>query len=95
MSARPDHHLHVESGEALRLATDLARALDQTTTEVVVTALRQFRDRQAMSAPTFSPAQAFAGFGTIIEMVNRTSREHPADITADHDFLFDAAGLPK
>jgi hypothetical protein len=95
MKASKQKQLNIRSTEAHQIAHNLAKRLGKTTTEVVVTALRQLDGRRTIPSTKVTPEEAEANYRMIMEMVEKTNREHPTDMTSDHDFLYDEHGLPK
>jgi hypothetical protein len=97
MKASKQKQLNIRSNEAHAIAHGLAKRLGKTTTEVVITALRQLDGRRTIPSKTVTPEEAEANYKMIMEMVTKTNREHPARFSSedvDKEF-YDEFGLPK
>lgn len=97
MGASNQKQLNVRSNEAYETAHRLARSRGQTTTEVVVLALRQLEGRRTIPSTKVTPEEAEANYRMIMEMVEKTNREHPVSFRSSDidDEFYDEFGLPK
>jgi hypothetical protein len=97
MKASKQKQLNVRSDEAYAIAHGLARKLGKTTTDVVLTALRQLEGRRTIPSTKVTPEEAEANYKMIMEMVAKTNREHPVLFSSqdiDKEF-YDEFGLPR
>lgn len=87
--------LNIRSDEAFARASDLARRLKKTTAEVIVEALRVYSEKvEPRDELGLTPDQR-ADYEAIRELAREASRHAPPGLTSDHDWLYDANGLPK
>jgi antitoxin VapB len=81
-----EHAVHIESEDAVAMASELAKLTGESITEAVVSAIRErlerLREREAK-----------------IQRILATGREIAAHMepgtTSDHSWLYDENGLPK
>lgn len=89
--------LNVRSDEAYETARRIARRLNLTTSEVVVTALRRLDERTAAAEPdlsTLTPEQR-ARYDALMTLARKGARLKPPGVTSDHRDMYDEYGLPK
>jgi hypothetical protein len=97
MKASSHRQLNVRSNEAYEIAHDLAEKQGKTTTDIVVSALRQFAGRRTIPSTKVTPEEADANYKAIMEGVRKANQEHPVDFSSQDidELLYDEFGLPK
>ena len=86
--------LNIRSDEAWETARLLAERLGKTTTQVVVDALRAYRDASCIPSTKVTPEEARANRATLMQMIKEANRNRPPGLTSDHSDLYDDDGLP-
>jgi antitoxin VapB len=86
--------LNIRSDEAHRLATDLAKRLNTTTTKIVETALLEFdRKMPPGDALELTPEQR-AEHEAFMAIVREFQKHKLPGATSDHSDMYDENGLP-
>ena len=88
--------LNIRSDMAYETATQLARRLGTTTTEVVVRALEDL-SRKTYRAPTYADltTEQKADVDRILAMAEEVRHTLAPGVTSDHSDIYDESGLPK
>lgn len=86
--------LNVRSDEAYRIAHDIAARLNVSTTEVVVTALRDYGARVAPAVKGMTPTQR-SEYRALMSLARKTAKAKKPGATSDHADLYDDFGLPR
>lgn len=88
--------LNIRSDKALRAAQRVAQRLNETTTEIVVDALRRY-ERKTLRVPTYDELnrrdRSFAD--QLLALAQAGRSEGDARASSDHGYLYDAHGAPK
>jgi hypothetical protein len=95
MPASTRKQLNIRSDEAFTTAHRLAAELGTTTTEIVVSALREFRAKRRIPSKLVTPEEADANLSALMESVRRNAAKRTAKLSSNHDDLYDDFGLPK
>lgn len=95
MSASGRKQLNVRSDEAHAIAHELAERLGATTTEVVVSALREYKSKHRIPSRLVTPEEAEANYRAIMRGVEEARRRAPPKESWTTDELYDESGLPK
>ena len=95
MPASNRKQLNIRSDEAYATAHELAERLGVSTTEVVVSALREYRSKRRIPSKLVTPEEADANFAALMESVRRNKANTPAAPASNHDDFYDEFGLPK
>jgi hypothetical protein len=95
MKASSRKQLNVRSDEAYAIAHELADKRGKSTTEIVVTALRNLKGARTIPSTKVTPEEADENFRRIMEGVREANRLHPSGLSSNHDYLYDENGLPK
>jgi hypothetical protein len=83
--------LNIRSDEAYEIAHELAQRLNRTVTEVLETALREYRRGQ--TADVLTPEEA-AFLADIQDLSSRAAAAARPGVTSDHRDFYDDKGLP-
>ena len=83
--------LNIRSDEAYEIAHELARRLNRTVTEILETALREYR--RVQTADTLTPEEA-AFLADIQDLSSRAAAAARPGATSDHRDFYDDKGLP-
>jgi hypothetical protein len=86
--------LNIRSDEGYDIASRLARRLGKTTTEIVVSALREFQSKRRIASERVTPEEADANLMELMKSVAAANEAVPAEILSDAE-IYDAHGLPK
>jgi hypothetical protein len=81
MSANTRKQLNIRNDEAFATAHDLAAKLGMTTTEIVVSALREFKSKRRISDKLLPPEEAEANLSALMESVRRNASKRPAKLS--------------
>jgi hypothetical protein len=88
--------LNIRNDRAFEAAQRVAERLRETTTQVVVEALRRY-ERKTLRVPTYEELnpeeRAFAD--RLLALAEAGRHEGEADATSDHSYLYDEHGAPK
>jgi hypothetical protein len=95
MSANRRKQLNVRSDEAFATAHALAAELGTTITEIVVSALREFKSRRCIPGKLVTPGEAEANLSALMESVRRNASKRTTILPSNHDDFYDEFGLPK
>ena len=95
MPASSRKQLNIRSDEAYATAHELAERLGATTTEVVISALREFKLKHRIPSRLVTPEEAEANFRAIMRGVDETRRRAPPLEPWTTDILYDEHGGPK
>jgi hypothetical protein len=95
MSASNRKQLNIRSDEAHAIAHELAERLGATTTEIVVSALREFKSKHRIPSRLVTPEQAEANYRAIMRGVAEARRRAPPTEPWDAADLYDEIGAPK
>ena len=87
--------LNVRSDEAYATAHSIADELGITTTEAVVSALREFCAKRRIPSRIVTPDEAKTNLKALMSAVRRANRAHPIGKPLTADDLYDEGGLPK
>ena len=86
--------LNIRSDEAYRIAHDIAKRLNVSTTEVVVKALHDYGARVAPSIEGMTPTQR-SEYKALMGLARRTGKTKQPGATSEHSDLYDDFGLPR
>lgn len=95
MPASTRKQLNIRSDEAFATAHDLAEQLGTTTTDVVVSALREFKSKRRIPSKLVTPEEAEANLSALLESVRRNASGNATKLSSNHDDFYDEFGLPK
>ena len=95
MPASNRKQLNIRSDEAYATAHELAARLGVSTTEVVVSALREYQSKRRIPSKLVTPEEADANLSALMESVRRNAAKRTAKLSSNHDDLYDDFGLPK
>jgi hypothetical protein len=95
MSASSRKQLNVRSDEAHAIAHELAERLGATTTDVVVSALREYKSKHRIPSRLVTPEEAKANYRAIMRGVDEARRRAPSKESWSADDLYDERGAPK
>jgi hypothetical protein len=88
--------LNIRSDKAFRAARRVAQRLNETTTEVVVDALRRY-ERKTLRVPAYEELnrrdKSFAD--RLLALAREGRSEGDVRASSDHGYLYDAHGAPK
>jgi hypothetical protein len=88
--------LNIRSDKAYRAARRVAQRLNETTTEVVVDALRRY-ERKTLRVPTYDELnrrdKSFAD--RLLALASEGRSEGDAKASSDHSYLYDPHGAPE
>jgi hypothetical protein len=95
MPANRRKQLNIRSDEAYVTAHELAAKLGASTTEVVLSALREFKSKRSIPSRLVTTEESEANLASLRQALGRRP---PADVEpplSDHGYLYDEFGLPK
>ena len=95
MPANTRKQLNIRSDEAFATAHDLATELGTTTTEIVVSALREFKSKRRIPSKLVTLEEAEANLSALMESVRRNASKRATKLSSNHDDFYDEFGLPK
>jgi hypothetical protein len=95
MSASSRKQLNIRSDEAYATAHELAERLGATTTEVVISALREFKLKHRIASRLVTPEEADANYRAIMRGVAEARRRPQPLKPWTTDDLYDEHGAPK
>lgn len=87
--------LIIRSDEAYGIAHELAAGLGASTTEIVVSASREYKSTQGLGAPRLTPGQAEANYRAIMKGVAEARRRAPPIKAWGAEALYDERGAPN
>ena len=95
MTASKRKQLNIRSDEAHAIAHELAERLGATTTDVVVSALREYKSKHRIPSRLVTPEEAEANYRAIMRGVAETRRRVPPSESWSTADLYDEYGAPK
>jgi hypothetical protein len=95
MSASKRKQLNIRSDEAHAIAHELSERLGATTTEVVVSALREYKSKHRIPSRLVTPEEAEANYRAIMRGVLEARRRAPPQKDWSTDELYDENGAPQ
>jgi len=95
MSLRSRKQLNIRSDEAYATAHELAERVGATATEIVVSALREYKSKLHIPCRPIMPEQAEANYRVIMGGVAAARRRSPPIVSWDAGRLYDKHGAPK
>jgi hypothetical protein len=95
MPASTRKQLNIRSDEAYATAHELAAQFGATTTDVVISALREYKAKHRIPSRLVTPEQAEANYRAIMRGVAEARRRAPPTAPWDAHELYDEHGAPK
>jgi hypothetical protein len=86
--------LNIRSDEGYDIAHRLAQRLGKTTTDVVVSALREYQAQRRIASASVTAAEAEANYRALMKAVSAAHAKAPAKILTSEE-MYDESGLPK
>ena len=95
MPATTQRQLNIRSDEAFATAHDLADRLGTTATDIVVSALREFKSKRRIPSKLVTPEEAEANLSALMESIRKNASANTPGLSSNHDDFYDEFGLPN
>ncbi len=86
--------LNIRSDEGYDIAHRLARRFGMTTSEIVVSALREYQAQRRIASASVTAAEAETNYRALMKAVAAADAKAPAKLLTEEE-MYDEFGLPK